>query len=267
MENASKALIMAGGVLLTMLIIALVIFARSKFSEFYDNEDSLTGISNVSEFNKRFTTYQRDDVHGYELLSLANKVSDYNIRYSNAIGAQNDQQYNKVIVTINFVSKGEREKFTYDGNIRLFTKNTYSNTEIDKFITAAEDTAAKFGGEKTTINLAKNIDSIVLSDAQFAYNLNKGEDRIKSEQSAIGLYNSIVGLSSSLAKTDYNTRQGMDLKSYIQIKNSITGSNNVLGYYEYYQFKKAIFKCDGITYDQNTNRVGTIKFTFTGTIE
>ena len=75
MENASKALLMAGGILLVMLIIALLIFSWSKFTEFYSNDDELTEIDNISKFNLQFTNYENRDVYGYELISLANKQS------------------------------------------------------------------------------------------------------------------------------------------------------------------------------------------------
>ena len=95
MENASRALLIAGGILLVMMIIALLIFSWSKFTEFYSNDDELAEIENISKFNLQFTNHENRDVYGYELISLANKVADYNMRYSNASGAQNDEHYKK----------------------------------------------------------------------------------------------------------------------------------------------------------------------------
>ena len=40
MENASKALIIAGGILLTMAIVGLVIFAWNRLSDYYKNDDT-----------------------------------------------------------------------------------------------------------------------------------------------------------------------------------------------------------------------------------
>jgi hypothetical protein len=39
MENASKALLIAGGVLMAMLTISLLLFAWGKFSDFYKEDD------------------------------------------------------------------------------------------------------------------------------------------------------------------------------------------------------------------------------------
>ena len=107
MENASKALLMAGGVLLAMMVIAFALFAWGKFGEFYDSKDELKDVEDVAKFNEQFTAYQRNDVHGYELISLANKVADYNFRFSNYTAAdaadrnaQNDQKYNPITMII-----------------------------------------------------------------------------------------------------------------------------------------------------------------------
>ena len=83
MENASKALMIAGGVILAMLIIAVLVFAWGQFSEYFERDKDLSEINDVTEFNLLFTNYDRDDVRGYDILSLANKVADYNFRFSN----------------------------------------------------------------------------------------------------------------------------------------------------------------------------------------
>ena len=48
---------------------------------------------------------------------------------------------------------------------------------------------------------------------------------------------------------------------------AVEGDEEIEKYYEYYQFKKGIFKCDSIKYNDDTNRVDTITFEFTGKIE
>ena len=50
MENATKALMMAGGILLSMLVIALVVFARSKISDVYRQDEELAEKSGKETF-------------------------------------------------------------------------------------------------------------------------------------------------------------------------------------------------------------------------
>ena len=100
MENASKALIMAGGMLLAILIVSLLVYAWSLFSKYQSSQDDLTDIEDTAKFNEQFTNYQRDNVKGYDILSLANKVTDYNYRKSKS-DRTNDENYVPITIVIN----------------------------------------------------------------------------------------------------------------------------------------------------------------------
>ena len=47
---------------------------------------------------------------GYEILSLVNKVIDYNYRKTNAEGAQNDEKYKFVTIIIKMGDAEKRKK-------------------------------------------------------------------------------------------------------------------------------------------------------------
>ena len=100
MENTSKALIMAGGMLLAILIVSLLVYAWSLFSKYQSSQDDLTDIEDTAKFNEQFTNYQRDNVKGYDILSLANKVTDYNYRKSES-DRTNDENYVPITIVIN----------------------------------------------------------------------------------------------------------------------------------------------------------------------
>ena len=125
MENASKALLISAGILIVMLVVTLLIFGWRSYSDYFLKKQELENIDNLAKFNEQFESYERDDVMGYELLSLANKVADYNERYSNAPDANNDQKYTPITLIIN-IDQATREKMTYDNTIRLFKTNKYS---------------------------------------------------------------------------------------------------------------------------------------------
>mgnify|MGYP004457397595 CR=1 FL=1 len=110
MENASKALIMAGGMLLAILIVSLLVYAWSLFSKYQSSQDDLTDIEDTAKFNEQFTNYQRNNVKGYDIISLANKVVDYNYRKTNAENAKNDEKYSFITVKIDMVSDEFRQK-------------------------------------------------------------------------------------------------------------------------------------------------------------
>lgn len=281
MENASKAIIMAGSVLLTIAMVSLLIFGWNKFSAYYSSDDDLADIDDLTKFNLQFTNYERDDVHGYELVSLSNKVYDYNTRRSDATGNKSNEWYNPITMTINFNSM--RDKFRYDpisGDL-LFNKDSYSNIGIENFIQNATRFERLFGGKDKAEKLAKNIGSLILTQQQMDYNYNISKmSEEESKRQALAEYISIVGddytvqnpITSESIKPKVS--KGEDSKNINKLYKEMVdklleNGNDVMKYYEYYQFKKGIFKCEStdITYDQPTGRVSTIKFTFTGKIE
>ena len=274
MENASKALIIAGGILLTMAIVGLVIFAWNRFSDYYKNDDNLAEIDDLTKFNLQFTNYQRDDIHGYELVSLANKVFDYNTRRSNAAGNKSNEWYNAITMTIDF--KGMQNKFRYSNDLTsrelLFKNGIYSNNGIDNFIHTATGIEEVYGGADTATKLAKSIDSLILTQDQIDYNQNyKKMSPANSKWKAVQAYISISKDKSILGGKKINeTISEYEINNiYSNMQRKLTNDASIMKYYEYYQFKRGIFKCTStdITYDQSTGRVSTIKFTFTGKIE
>ena len=85
MENASKALIMAGSVLLSILIIASLVFMFNQLGSLKNSEATTEGIEKLAQYNKQIETFNRQ-VYGSELLSLCNLIDDYNKRQADLKG-------------------------------------------------------------------------------------------------------------------------------------------------------------------------------------
>ena len=284
MENASKAIIMAGSVLLTIAMVSLLIFGWNKFSAYYSSDDDLADIDDLTKFNLQFTNYERDDVHGYELVSLANKVYDYNTRRSDATGNKSNEWYNPITMTIDFNRMENKFKYSNDLSSRdsLFKEGKYSNKGIENFIQKATGIEEKFGGKDKAEKLAKNIGSLILTQQQIDYNRSIMSET-ESKRQALAEYISIVGddypITSESIKPKVNPEENVvwnnskDTNNINRLYDSmvykLTHGENIMKYYEYYQFKKGIFECTStdITYDQPTGRVIGIRFTFTGKIE
>lgn len=264
MENASKALLIAGAILLVMLIIGLLIFSWSKFSEFYSKNDELDEIENISKFNLQFKNYEKRDVYGYELISLANKVADYNMRYSNASEAQNDEKYKKITMKINL--QNQKEAFCKHSTNTLFVANEYTIEGIQNIIDKAENIEYVYGSSNATTKLAKSIDSLILSDTQLKYNRDtRHMTDSQSKMYALETYNRLTDKDKIENYKKDNTKVESD---YNQMVGILKGPGDLIKYYEYYQFKRGIFNCTGITYDDAVSgRVDSISFNFTGKIE
>ena len=83
MENASKALLMAGGILLALIVVSGLILMWSQISAFYADNSGQGKEEQIIKFNQEFATYDRQNVRGSDLISLVNKVVSYNKKKDN----------------------------------------------------------------------------------------------------------------------------------------------------------------------------------------
>lgn len=82
MENASKALLMAGGVLLGILILSLAVYLFSNFggasSRIHDNIEE----NQTAQFNSQFTKYMgNENVTIHDVVTMANLATENNRYY------------------------------------------------------------------------------------------------------------------------------------------------------------------------------------------
>lgn len=78
MENASKALLMAGGMLIALMIAAVVALMFSRMSGYWANEESIAQSKHAAEFNNQFEPYIKDGLTLFELKSVYNKIMSNN---------------------------------------------------------------------------------------------------------------------------------------------------------------------------------------------
>lgn len=76
MENASKALLMAGGILIALLIIALLIRSYTNVSIFQKTKLSQEEQEKIEAFNEQYTKYLGQYVYGVEVRTLMNKYDN-----------------------------------------------------------------------------------------------------------------------------------------------------------------------------------------------
>ena len=264
MENATKALMMAGGVLLALLVISLLVYAWGSFSDYYDNQSSLSDIEDLTEFNLQFTNYDRDDVMGYEIISLMNKVVDYNNTSSTLDAADSNDAYDPIEMIVNGASSGgwtaltfgsleiyigadETSGTTYkygntNGDPLLFEKTTYyvgldnsTNTStyltntlyLDTLISSITGWSnSTMGSDTVATNVAKSMSSIALTLSQLKYNLTyNGMTFAESYNNAIQTYNSLTG-STSYATTDLTTTNTNIYTEYTNMIRDLCGDTS-----------------------------------------
>jgi len=148
MENASKALIMAGGVLIAILVISLLVFFFNNIREWQKIEGSGEELEQIVEYNKQYEVYARD-VYGSELLSIANKIADYNKRQAENKG------YLKIELQV---------QFTKDMDTNFFRKGNYTSlqmkTEIENLQEEINTIGKKQIVSKKNTNVSRKISQL-----------------------------------------------------------------------------------------------------------
>lgn len=80
MENASKALIIAGAILLAILLIGVAMYVYQQ-SRGVINTDQLSSVE-ISTFNSPFQAYFGDSVNGSNVRALVNAVNSHNRQHT-----------------------------------------------------------------------------------------------------------------------------------------------------------------------------------------
>ena len=82
MENASKALMMAAGVLIGILIISLAIYLITSFGSRSAELHKQVATEQLNQFNSQYTAYEGSDATIYDVVTVANLATENNITYN-----------------------------------------------------------------------------------------------------------------------------------------------------------------------------------------
>lgn len=136
MENASKALLMAGGVLIGVLVISLAVYLFADFGATSAEINAQNAQKQITAFNSNFTAYQgnKDEITIYDIVSLATYAKENNIYYDDSL------EY-KITV---YIGNSPIQDFTREQLDELIKKYIHDNGELKKF--KCEDGAIGYNG-------------------------------------------------------------------------------------------------------------------------
>lgn len=138
MENASKALLMAGGILLAIITITIFSYMFSQISEMKNVTDTDTSKEELIAYNQAFEAYNKKLMYGADIVSVINKAMDNNKKYDVEEPEFYDNMYH---VNITFKLKNElavtEESFLKNGD-RVGSR-TVGGTALKKDIVYSMD--------------------------------------------------------------------------------------------------------------------------------
>ncbi|MBR3003328.1 MAG: hypothetical protein IKF38_07255 [Clostridia bacterium] len=283
MENASKALMLAGGVLISLIIISMIVLVSNSLTSYQYIKNQSKEVDLVADFNAQYEAYNRDDVRGNDLYTLANKVIDYNRRQTASIADPTDVGdtvgYKPITLTIDFGNATNRKLLTIDNTNRIFQGDRYyaangNRNDLEyafSTINGANGIETRWGSN--VINeLASHITEIYL-DQGLLLNVYDLEDRAKMVE-AIQKFDRIYGndilkyegTNATISKSWRTLWTRTDLKDGTRLISSNV-KEDVYTYFEFVNFKRARFNCTSVVKDEtSTGRITSLSFKFTGEI-
>ena len=81
MENATKALRIAAGVIIGVLIAALLWYVYHKIIEVPRQEEKLAKVQEMADFNELYQAYNKQRISGYKLITLMNMTIANNEKF------------------------------------------------------------------------------------------------------------------------------------------------------------------------------------------
>ena len=148
MENASKALIMAAGVLVGVLILSLAVYLIVTFGSESAQLHQQVAADQLNQFNSQYLNYEGSDATIYDVVTVANMATENNINRNLGNASRNDDSTYYISVSLN---GGYLE-----GNIEDKKKNydSYINDDLDDMDTSANRTVDALPKYSCTVNIS-----------------------------------------------------------------------------------------------------------------
>ena len=80
MENAAKALLIAGGILIALVIISTGIIVYTRTRDLHEYESAAREEEQVRKFNQEYTAYDKKELRGIEIITITNKAINNNVQ-------------------------------------------------------------------------------------------------------------------------------------------------------------------------------------------
>lgn len=120
MENASKALLIAGGILVGIITISLLFYMSTKLGETVESVSNNSEQEELLEFNKGFEVYNKKLMYGTDVLSVLNKAIDNNSRNNVQAGDNSEYSVNIIFRLKNDLQTTVEEFNSYGDKIRKY---------------------------------------------------------------------------------------------------------------------------------------------------
>lgn len=280
MENGVKALEIAAGVLLGVILLALIVYFFSSLGSFPEQQENNMSVEQLAAFNMEYEVYNKTRMYGVDVISCLNKAKDNNDKYIAAdkekfgflTEGRHPPEY-VINVFVNFknnpaggaVLEESVEVKYIDSNGRELTKHdketsTSYQDAFSGFVNFSEIKSNNISATtiKETDNMITHTENVKLGEKyvnkndKLYYPLLNVDDENKPKYEETVLLSLLEFASKNMRiYVKNNTDNAEELT---------TNWSSVTWTTALYSLKQKQFKCDEIKYNKKTGRVSEIYF-------
>lgn len=135
MENISRAIIIAGGMLLAVLILSIMVFMYNRIVIIPQEQVQQYDELGIVEYNRSYEVYQKPLMYGTDIISIINKAVDHNMR--NGLLTANSNFFSRAfsnpvdggLMTIEAEFKSSLSELDFTTRVRIYYVPTTNNEE------------------------------------------------------------------------------------------------------------------------------------------
>ena len=226
MENAAKALLIAGGILIAIILIALFLNMYNKMASFQNTQEEKKEAEQLLAFNSEYEMYDKKILYGADIITLINKAVENNKEKNAVLNETNYINIKVQLVNSSFESSIDCKYLSTNNTVRLTGKK-------------AQDKAKEFN-----INISDKKLEAGKTYSLGYWNMNNSEE-LTMDPEIINWFKA-----ASNDSIEQKTLPGSEDSGIViyYIKSALTN------------FKLAKFTCTGVSYDSKTGRIKEIGF-------
>lgn len=122
MENASRALLMVGGILLGVLILALTVTLFASSKSLSNSYEATKQSETIQQFNVNFTKYLGQDLTIHQVVTICNFAK------KNSVSVSNEKTIDNIKEDVNAYGDTEQGIATYTLTINSYSDEGYVNS-------------------------------------------------------------------------------------------------------------------------------------------
>lgn len=192
MENASKALIIAGGILLALLILSTLIYVGTTMSNMADQQNQSKQLEQTAEFNRTYEAYNRSRLYGTDVISVVNRAIDYNKQ----LDADEEEYFINIVIETTTSFTATKQEVTRYGN----GQETSNNSEVIQGFSLMSEGTYQVRERDGSVRINEKVEDFFKQDAKDNVSIN---DDDPSKIKYIYTYSGLTNFKSAIFMCEY----------------------------------------------------------------